>query len=189
MGRSLERTGLSSGPGRNDCLSKINHHRHQVLQPRSAPDNIRRTNSSQRRARNLLPKMVFHDRPVYQEEHAAHLIMARSLHSPHKGRIHLRRSVDPLFAFPLQSDGGPYIPGNWGLVCIGHSSALIRPIWVATFFGGQFSSPGGRSGSSGSRQRSGARCGAWNWLFLTGKFCTYRLRVFRKTSRRKVDGR
>ena len=38
-GPSLERTGLSSGPGRNDCLSKINHHRHQVLQPRSAPDN------------------------------------------------------------------------------------------------------------------------------------------------------
>ena len=56
--------------------------------------------------------MVFHDRPVYQEEHAAQLIMARSLHSPHKGRIHLRRSVDPLFAFPLQSDGGPYIFGN-----------------------------------------------------------------------------
>jgi hypothetical protein len=29
----------------------------------------------------------------------------------------LRRSADPLFAFPLQSDGGPYIPGttktNW----------------------------------------------------------------------------
>jgi transposase len=43
---------------------------------------------------NLLPKMVFNDRPVYQEEHAAQLIMARSLHFPHKGRIHLRRSVD-----------------------------------------------------------------------------------------------
>ena len=56
--------------------------------------------------------MVFHDRPVYQEEHAAQLIMARRLHSPHKGRIHLRRSVDPPFAFPLQSDGGPYILGN-----------------------------------------------------------------------------
>ncbi len=56
--------------------------------------------------------MVFHDRPVYQEEHAAQLIMARSLHSPHEGRIHLRRSVDLLFAFPLQSDGGPYICGN-----------------------------------------------------------------------------
>ena len=39
MGRSLERTGLSSGSGRNNCLSKINHHRHQVLQPRSALDN------------------------------------------------------------------------------------------------------------------------------------------------------
>ena len=57
--------------------------------------------------------MVFHDRPVYQEEHAAHLIMARSLHSPHKGRIHLRRSVDPLFAFPLQSDGGTIHFGNY----------------------------------------------------------------------------
>jgi hypothetical protein len=88
------------------------------------------------------------------------------------------------FKFPITS-----FLENWGLVCIGHSSALIRSIWTATFFGGQFSSPGGRSGSSGSRQRSGARCGAWNWLFLTRKFCTYRLRVFRKTSRRKVDGR
>ena len=56
--------------------------------------------------------MVFHDRPVYQEEHAAQLIMARTLHSPQKGRIHLRRSVDPIFAFPLQSDGGPYIFGS-----------------------------------------------------------------------------
>jgi hypothetical protein len=38
---------------------------------------LRRSNSSQRRARNLLPKMVSNDRPVYQEEHAAQLIMAR----------------------------------------------------------------------------------------------------------------
>src|ERR1700722_453161 len=53
--------------------------------------------------------MVFHDRPVYQEEHAAQLIMARRVCSPHKGRIHLRRSVDRPFAFLLQSDGGPYI--------------------------------------------------------------------------------
>jgi hypothetical protein len=56
--------------------------------------------------------MVFHDRPVYQEEHAAQLIMARRLHSPHKGRIHLRRSVDRPLAFPLQSGGEPYIFGN-----------------------------------------------------------------------------
>jgi hypothetical protein len=53
--------------------------------------------------------MVSHDRPVYQEEHAAQLIMARRRRSPPKGRIHLRRSVDRPFAFPLQSDGGPYI--------------------------------------------------------------------------------
>ena len=53
--------------------------------------------------------MVSHDRPVYQEEHAAQLIMARRLRSPLKGRIHLRRSVDRPFAFPLQSSGGPYI--------------------------------------------------------------------------------
>jgi hypothetical protein len=32
--------------------------------------------------------------------------------SPLKGRIHLRRSVDRPFTFPLQSDGGPYISGN-----------------------------------------------------------------------------
>jgi hypothetical protein len=30
-----------------------------------------------------------------------------------KGRIHLRRSVDPLFALPLQSHGGPYIRGKF----------------------------------------------------------------------------
>ena len=67
--------------------------------------------------------MVIHDRPVYQEEHAAQLIMTRSLHSPPKGRIHLRRSVDPLFAFPLQSDGGPYITGNWSLARLPITSA------------------------------------------------------------------
>jgi lysophospholipase L1-like esterase len=55
--------------------------------------------------------MVSHDRPVYQEEHAAQLIMARRRRSPQKGRIHLRRSVDRPFAFPLQSCGGPYISG------------------------------------------------------------------------------
>src|SRR5580700_7042030 len=70
--------------------------------------------------------MVFHDRPVYQEEHAAQLIMARSLHSPHKGRIHLRRSVDPLFAFPLQSDGGPYIFGNYD-ACLCWQSGTAVP--------------------------------------------------------------
>jgi hypothetical protein len=70
---------------------------------------LRQTNSSQRRARNLLPQTVFQDRPVYQEEHAAQLIMARRISSPHKGRIRLRRSVDRPFAFPLQSDSGPYI--------------------------------------------------------------------------------
>ena len=57
--------------------------------------------------------MVSYDRPVYQEEHAAQLIMARRRRSPHKGRIHLRRSVDRPFAFPLQSNGGPYIYENY----------------------------------------------------------------------------
>jgi hypothetical protein len=32
--------------------------------------------------------------------------------SPYKGRIHLRRPADRHFAFPLQSDGGPYIAGK-----------------------------------------------------------------------------
>ena len=32
--------------------------------------------------------------------------------SPIEGRIHLRRPVDPPFAFPLQSCGGPYIQGT-----------------------------------------------------------------------------
>jgi hypothetical protein len=44
-----------------------------------------RKNSSQRRARNLFPQIVFNDRPVYQEEHAAQLIMARRICSQHKG--------------------------------------------------------------------------------------------------------
>ena len=56
--------------------------------------------------------MVCNDRPVYQEEHAAQLIMARRLDSPLKGRIHLSRPVDRSSAFPLQSRGGPYILGN-----------------------------------------------------------------------------
>src|ERR1700733_8597808 len=45
--------------------------------------------------------MVFHDRPVYQEEHAAQLIMARRPDPPPKGRIHLRRSVDSDLRFSL----------------------------------------------------------------------------------------
>ena len=58
--------------------------------------------------------MIFHDRPIYQEEHAAQLIMARRSNlSPIEGRIHLRRPVDPPFAFPLQSCGGPYISENY----------------------------------------------------------------------------
>jgi hypothetical protein len=39
----------------------------------------RKNEQFQRLARNLLPKMVFHDRPVYQVEHAAQLIMARKI--------------------------------------------------------------------------------------------------------------
>jgi hypothetical protein len=59
--------------------------------------------------------MVCNDRPVYQEEHAAQLIMARRDCSPLKGRIHLRRPVDRHFAFPLQSCGGPYISANFAV--------------------------------------------------------------------------
>jgi hypothetical protein len=60
----------------------------------------------------VLAQGVADDRPVYQEEHAAQLIKARRRRSPHRDRIHLRRSVDRPFAFPLQSNGGPYIPGT-----------------------------------------------------------------------------
>jgi hypothetical protein len=45
-------------------------------------------------------------------------LMARRLHSPHKGRIHLRRSVAPLFAFSLQSEGGPYIQGTTRMLVV-----------------------------------------------------------------------
>ena len=75
--------------------------------------------------------MVIHDRPVYQEEHAAHLIMARRVYSPPKGRIHLRRSVDPLFAFPLQADGGPYISGNFGTSLVRQAELFVQ-VEVAT---------------------------------------------------------
>jgi hypothetical protein len=44
--------------------------------------------------------MVFNDRAVYQEVHAAHLIMARRLDSPPTGRIHLRRPVIRPWLFP-----------------------------------------------------------------------------------------
>jgi transposase len=112
LGGTIERTGLSSGSGRNDCLSKISHHR--IKFSNQGLHWITKTNEQFPTACSQpAPENGLHDRPVYQEEHAAQLIMARSLHSPHKGRIHLRRSVDPLFAFPLQSDGGPYIFGTF----------------------------------------------------------------------------
>ena len=68
LGGSIERTRLSPGGKPHACLS-------------------RRCLQLPRRARNVLPKMVSHDRPVHQEEHAAQLIMARRRRSPHKGRI------------------------------------------------------------------------------------------------------
>src|SRR5260370_21864734 len=67
--------------------------------------------------------MVCNDRPVYQEEHAAQLIMARRDCSPFEGRIHLRRPVDRPFAFPLQSCGGPYISGRF---CREEEGALLK---------------------------------------------------------------
>src|SRR5882757_8988336 len=45
-------------------------------------------------------EMGLHDRTVYQEEHAAQLILARKLSSPYKGRTHLRRPVDQPLTFP-----------------------------------------------------------------------------------------
>ncbi len=118
VGRSFERTGLSwSGSGRKDCLKQrststgIKFSNQGLHWINKTNEQVPLTACSQPAPR----KMVIHGRPVYQEEHAAQLIMARSLHSPHEGRIHLRRSVDPLFAFPLQSDGGPYICGRFGL--------------------------------------------------------------------------
>src|SRR5437764_8494188 len=70
--------------------------------------------------------MVCNHRPVYQEEHAAQLIMAKRDCSPLEGRIHLRRPVDRPFAFSLQSRGGPYIsreeaswcPKLWAILSI-----------------------------------------------------------------------
>jgi hypothetical protein len=70
--------------------------------------------------------MVFDDRPVYQERHAAQLIVARRICSPQKGRSHLRRPVDRLFAFSLQSHGGPYIFGNFAFIV--HAKACRRKL-------------------------------------------------------------
>jgi hypothetical protein len=56
--------------------------------------------------------MVSHDRPVYQEKHAAQLIMARRADLQSKAEYICADPVDRHFAFPLQSGGGPYILGN-----------------------------------------------------------------------------
>ena len=74
---------------------------------------LRRPNSSQRRAHNLLLEMVSNDRAVYQEEHAAQLIMARRLDPPHKGRIHLRRPVIRSSLFPCSRAADHTFQGGW----------------------------------------------------------------------------
>jgi hypothetical protein len=55
--------------------------------------------------------MVFNDRPTYKDRPARNSSWPGELIST-KGRIHLRRLVFSTKAFPLQSCGGPYIPGT-----------------------------------------------------------------------------
>jgi hypothetical protein len=55
--------------------------------------------------------MVFHDRAVYQVEHAAQLIMARRISLQPKADTFAQICRSP-FAFPLQAGGGPYISRN-----------------------------------------------------------------------------
>jgi hypothetical protein len=50
---------------------------------------------------SLFPTLVLHDRPVFQEEYAAQLIMVRRLPSPPKGE-YIRADLSMRFAFPLQ---------------------------------------------------------------------------------------
>jgi hypothetical protein len=54
--------------------------------------------------------MVFHDRAVYQQEHAAQLIMATRL-DLHLKAEYICADLSFAFTFPLQSRGGPYISG------------------------------------------------------------------------------
>ena len=129
LGRSIQRTGLPPTPQRVANLRRRKRRlrlgsatsRSHFTAPRRrrfrvptkvCTGQLRRTNSSQRRARNLLPKMVIHDRPVYQEEHAAQLIMARRLHPPLKGRIHLRRPVTRSSLFPCSRAADHTFPGT-----------------------------------------------------------------------------
>src|SRR5437879_7779347 len=73
---------------------------------------------SQRRAFNLIPKMVSNDRPTCKDRHAAELIMARR-NDLHSKTEYIAADFLRLDTFPLQSCGGPYIFGHmvglkWG---------------------------------------------------------------------------
>ena len=63
---------------------------------------------SQRRAFNLIPKMVSNDRPTCKDRHAAELIMARR-NDLHSKTEYIAADFLRLDTFPLQSCGGPYI--------------------------------------------------------------------------------
>src|SRR5438445_477974 len=67
---------------------------------------------SQRRAFNLIPKMVSNDRPTCKDRHAAELIMARR-NDLHSKTEYIAADFLRLDTFPLQSCGGPYIAGIW----------------------------------------------------------------------------
>src|SRR5271156_1521606 len=80
---------------------------------------IAKTNEqSQRRARNLLPKMVFYNRPVYQEEHAAQLSSW-----PADSNLHQRPNTfaqtcrSPPSLFPCSRAADHTFPGTSGTTC------------------------------------------------------------------------
>jgi hypothetical protein len=66
---------------------------------------------SKRRVCNLIPIMVFNDRPTCKDRHAAELILARSTRL-HQKAEYIAADLSSRPNFSLQSRGRPYIIGN-----------------------------------------------------------------------------
>jgi hypothetical protein len=126
-GRSIKRPGLSRSGKLRDCLIRcgkdafglealIGLPLYRTTTTRSSPTKVctgqlRRTNSSQRRACNLLPKMVSMTVPFIRKS------TQRNSSWPGDSALHPKantfaQTCRSAFAFPLQPRGGPYICGN-----------------------------------------------------------------------------
>jgi hypothetical protein len=116
MGRSFERTRLQAITDRRGSLSQ-NPSNGATSTDLNLPTEVctgtaKTKERSQRRAFNLIPIMVFNDRPTCKDRHAAELIMARR-HILHSKAEYIAADLSIRSeAFPLQSCGGPYIVGT-----------------------------------------------------------------------------